>query len=53
MKKVFLLFFSLFFSVCVFGQEHQAVATKMDKARFEVIQNRNSHSTKDNVFPIS
>lgn len=39
MKKALLLFFVLFLSNYIFGQEHQAVATKMDNARFEVIQN--------------
>ena len=39
MKKVVLLFLALFLSVHIFAQEHQAVATKMDNARFEVIQN--------------
>ena len=38
MKKALLLFFALFLSICIFGQEHQAVVTKMDNARFEVIQ---------------
>jgi len=38
MKKALLLFFALFLSIYIFGQEHQAVVTKMDNARFEVIQ---------------
>lgn len=38
MKKVVLLFFALFLSLHIFAQEHQAVTTKMDNARFEVIQ---------------
>lgn len=39
MKKALLLFFALFLSIYIFGQEYQAVVTKMDNARFEVIQN--------------